>query len=269
MKYQVIFIFLLFLTPLFCQIPSAIPSSSAIAQASVACKSDWSAFHNPAMMANKQSSEIGLQYENRFIIPELSTKTIQANYHNNFLDLGFMGSYFGFSVYNEITTGINFAKNFSSKFLMAIQFNLKSSYVQSDNKYRSVFFPQLGFAYNFNPKFCLGFEVFNPFAAATDYSILDKRLGSHFSIGSSYAISPEFVWLTHLSKELDHNYFASTGIEYQLIPLCKFKLGAYYLDYFVPCIGLGLSPDRFLLNLNCELHPLLGLSPSIALKMKI
>jgi len=46
------------------------------------------------------------------------------------------------------------------------------------------------------------------------------------------------------------------------------KLGAYDSDYLVPCIGMGFNAGSFLVDLNCELHPLLGLNTMAAVKYR-
>jgi hypothetical protein len=46
------------------------------------------------------------------------------------------------------------------------------------------------------------------------------------------------------------------------------KLGAYGSDYLVPCLGFGFDAGRLNVNLNCELHPLLGLNTLAAIKYR-
>jgi hypothetical protein len=58
------------------------------------------------------------------------------------------------------------------------------------------------------------------------------------------------------------------GFEYSMLQNVNLKVGAYSSDYLVPCLGVGFKTGHFLLDLNCELHPILGLNTLAAIKYR-
>jgi len=250
------------------QIPSIIPSSNAIASTSVADSHSWTAFNNPAMLGNLDVPEFALLFENRYLLSELSTKSVQFALPGYRLNTGISFLYFGYSVYHEMLTGINFARNFSDKFAMGVQFNYYTAYFSASNSYRGALFPQIGLSIRLSPVFNVGFHTFNPFQTniITEYVI--KRLPSVFSMGTEYFFSKEFVWRTQADKEVSSNYRIAMGFEYQMVQHINIKLGAYGSEYLVPCLGIGFKTGVFLFDLNCEIHPLLGVSPIAEIKYR-
>ena len=263
----------LLITILFCQlvytqISIIVPASTSIAQTSVAEIQSWTAFNNPAILGNLEQSEVGFQFENRYLIPELSTKSVQVAFVSNRVNTGLSFSHFGYSLYHEMLIGLGFARNFSDKFAMGVQFNYYTAYFSASNSYRGALFPQVGISMRLSPNFSLGFNAFNPIQTnlKTEYTI--KRIPSIFSLGTEYFFSPDFIWRTQMDKELSSNYRFATGFEYKMLHTFAIKLGAYGSDYLVPCLGLGYDVGSFLVDLNCELHPLLGLNTMAAIRYR-
>jgi hypothetical protein len=267
MKKLAAFLILAFLAQLIpAQISSIIPSSEAIAQTSTADTQSWTAFNNPSMLGYLIKPEIGIQFENRYLISELSTKSFQLGFPTHLVNVGLSFSHFGYSLYHEMLFGIDFARNFSDKFAMGVQFNYYTAYFSASNSYRGALFPQVGMSVHFSPLFSVGFNTFNPFQTNIQTEIVTKRIPSIFSLGTEYFFSPELVWRTQIDKEVSSNYRFATGFEYQMLQQLYIKLGAYGSDYLIPCIGFGFKPGAFRINLNCELHPLLGLNTMAAIK---
>lgn len=251
---------------LYSQISNIIPSSSSIAQTSVSDTHSWTAFNNPAILGYLEKSEMGLQFENRYLLSELSTKSVQLALPSNLMNVGISFSHFGYSLYHEMLLGLGFARNFSDKFAMGVQFNYYTTFFTASNSYRGAFLPQVGLSVKLSRNFSLGFNSFNPFQTNINTELAIKRIPSVFSLGTEYFFSPELVWRTQIDKEISSTYRFATGFEYQMLQNLNLKLGAYSSDYLVPCLGLGFKTGSFLIDLNCEMHPLLGLNTMAAVK---
>ncbi|MDP4238957.1 MAG: hypothetical protein Q8904_05730 [Bacteroidota bacterium] len=258
----------IFCQSLFSQISTVIPSSEAIALTSVADTHSWAAFNNPAMLGYVDKPEFGLQFENRYLLSELSTKSIQLALPSNLINTGISFSYFGYSLYHEMITGIGFARNFSDKFAMGVQFNYYTAFFSASNSYRGALLPQIGLSVHLSPLFSFGFNTFNPFQTNIQTEYVIKRLPSVFSLGTEYLFSEELVWRTQIDKEVSSNYRFATGFEYQMLQSFRVKLGAYDSGYLVPCLGVGFKTGAFRIDLNCEMHPLLGLNTLAAIKYR-
>jgi len=264
-----IFSLLIFSYLLCAQISNNIPTSTSIANTGTSDTHNWTSFNNPAMLGYIDKSELGLQFENRYLISELSTKSLQMGIASNLVNTGLSFSHFGYSLYHEMIVGLGFGRNFSNKFAMGVQFNYYSAYFSASNSYRGTLFPQVGLSVKIHSNFSLGFTAFNPFQTniKTDYTI--KKLPSIYSFGSEYLFSPELLWRTQIDKELSSNYRFATGFEYHMLESLSVKLGAYNTDYLVPCMGFGWYGGSFLIDINCELHPLLGLNSMAAIKYRL
>lgn len=241
------------------QLASVLPTTVSIANTSVADTENWSAFANPANIGYVDEINFGFQYENRFLLSELSTKSLQFAVPTPLINIAFSASYFGFSLYNEILLGIGFSRNFSNKFSLGLQLNYLTAYFRTPNHYYGSFFPQFGVTYALSSNFQLGFSAYNPFQSAIKSEYSTKQLPSIFSLGGAYNFSPELKFRFQADKEISSNYRFAGGAEYSMLNFLTVKAGIYHNGYLVPCFGFKSNLGTFSFHLNAELHPLLGL----------
>jgi hypothetical protein len=253
---------------LFPQISHNTPSSVSIAQTPVADTRNWTSLNNPAMLGYVEQTEISFQFENRYLISELSTKNIQLAFSTVPVNVGISFSHFGYSHYHEMIAGLNLSRNFSDKFSLGMQFNYCSVYFASSNTYRGALLPAVGFSARLTPALSIGFSTYNPFQFNINGEYTVKRIPSVFSFGTEYFFSPELVWRTQADKEVSSNYRFATGFEYLMVEKLTVKLGVYGSDYLIPCMGFGFNLGLLQFDLNCEAHPLLGLNSLAAVKYR-
>lgn len=241
------------------QISNLVPNSQTTANAYVSDTQRWSAFVNPASLATVGQVELGFAFDNRFLLSELSTKSLDIALPLKHVHTGLSASYFGFATYHEMMVGLAFARDFSSHFSFGVQFNYFSSYFAESNRYSGILFPQIGLQTKITPSVYLGFSVFNPFQSHIVYEQNIKRLPSIFSLGGSYFFSHDFVIRIQADKELSSNYRFATGIEYTMLERIQFKAGIQDAGFLVPNLGFGVISGKLKLDLNAALHPLLGI----------
>ena len=241
------------------QVAPIVPTTTAVANASVADSRHWSAFSNPSGIAFTSAMNFGFQYENRYFLSELSTKSIDFVLPSRLISTGISASYSGYSLYNEIMLGIGFSRNFSDKFSLGVQLDYFAAYFAASDKYYGAFFPQIGLNASLTPDFHLGFSTFNPFQSIIKSVDTSKRIPSVFSLGVEYYLSPELNFKAQVDKEISSSFRTALGAEYSLLNFLTVKAGAYHIDYLVPCFGFSTDFASFSFNLNTELHPLLGL----------
>lgn len=268
--YSTILVFLGVSSFMFGQIAPVVPSSTSIANTSVAVQNEWNAFQNTAALANIEQNEASAQYENKYMLKELSTRSIQAGFHTKYVNVGLAYSYHGYSVRNEMLGGIGLARNFGDMFSMGVQFNYYTAYFSAadESRYRGTVLTQFGVSSRIFPKLTVGFHTFNPFQSGINTENTVVRLPSIFSIGTNYEFAENLVWLTQIDKEVSSNFRFATGFEYTMIKQLTVKLGAYGQDYLVPALGLGLHLGDFHFMMNAEMHPQLGLNSLANLKYR-
>jgi len=264
-KYSV-FLLLFYYSFTFSQIPHVVPSPVSIANTSVADTDSWTAFNNPAMLGYFEKTSISATFENRYLLSELSTRSVQVGFSTKNLNIGGSFSYFGYSLYHEILVGIDFARNFSDKFVMGIGFDYYTAYFEASNEYHGALLGRVGVSIQLNSDFVLGFSTFNPFQNNIQTDFVTKRIPSVFSLGTAYSFSSDFIWRTQIDKELSSNYRFATGFEYRMQDFIRVKVGGYYLENFIPCLGFGLKFNDYSADVNCELNPILGVTTMISLR---
>ncbi len=254
--------FLFFLSSFFAQIAPVVPVSTSIANTSVAEKNEWNAFQNTASLAHIKKGEIAVQYENRFVVNELSTRSIQGGFSTKFANFGASYSYHGYSVFNEMIAGLGVARNFGDMFSMGVQLNYYSAYFSAaeESRYRGTVLAQFGVVSTVLPKLSIGFHTFNPFQTEIKTENYAKRLPSIFSFGANYAFSEDLKWLSQIDKEVSSNFRLATGFEYTMLKQITLKLGVYGSEFLIPALGFGFHFGNIYFTMNGELHPLLGLN---------
>ncbi len=255
--------FILFISFVFsanAQMAEILPSSVSIAHTSVARTDLWSGFSNPATLIQPCRLQAALQFENKALIPELSTKLLQVAYMNKWVNVGLAFSHFGYSKYNEMLIGVVFARNFGNRFSLGIQGNFYTSYFSDETKYQSTFLPQVGLTFRATDRLVLGFQSFNPFQQKLKTDYVEKPIPSLFSLGTSYDIIPTLSWYVQIDKEVSSSFRVATGVEWQMVDLVRVKIGGYGSEYFVGCFGAGFDFYGFRLGINCEIHPILGVN---------
>ncbi|MDR1592118.1 MAG: hypothetical protein LBS16_04445 [Prevotellaceae bacterium] len=251
------------------QLENSISGSASIAETSVADGRRWMPFHNPANLGYLDNTEVGLTFENRFFIKELSTKIAHAGIVTGKVNIGVGVSHFGYSVYHDILAGAALARNFSDRFAIGVQFNYFTSYFVQENRYRGALLGQIGANIKINTRLNVAFNAFNPFLTNIKTETSVKKLPSVYSLGTSFFFSESLVWRTQADKNLNANYRFATGFEYYFRDVFTLKLGVYGYDYLVSCLGAGLRFGNFFFDLNAEMHPQLGINTMGMLRYKL
>jgi hypothetical protein len=241
------------------QTTEIVPFSTTIANASVADSKSYTAFKNPASLGSVSTSNIGIQYENKYLLKELSTKSMYFSSSTKLINVAFCSSYYGYELYNELLCGIVLSRNFNNIFNLGIQYNYYSVYHAASNKRYGSFFPQVGLQIKLSPEFQLGFSTFNPLQQTINTVYIEKRIPSVFSLGCDWDISENFNFLFQTDKNISGNYRVAGGFEYEIKDFMIVKTGAFHSDFLVTTIGFGFKMGKSTFHLNAELHPKLGL----------
>lgn len=244
----------------FAQTSLPFPSSNTVADASVAETDQYSAFQNPATVGAIQNIEVGFGYENKFLLNELSVKSINIVIPTRLINIGASGSYMGYNMYNELIAGIALSRSFGSIFQIGLQANYYSVYFAEVNKRFAVFIPQFGVQVNLSPSVNIGFSTFNPSQQILKTESTKSAIPSIFSIGAKWKINKDLRVLSQIDKNMTAGYRIASGFEYNMKDILTIRTGAYHHQYLIPTIGFGCIIRNLRLNLNAELHPILGLN---------
>ena len=241
------------------QVSNVMPTSAHIANIQTARTDDWSSFHNPASMVQEHGWQLAAQYENRYFLSSLNTAMLQVAYCNKYVNVGIGYSFFGYSKYQEMMAGVAFARSFG-KFSIGLQANYLTLYCGDELGYKGTVIPQIGMTVNVLPELTIGVHGFNPFVqvlAIEDQ--VERKLPAIYSVGMDYCWQKVLHWSVQADYDIQASWRVAMGLEWQAIERLVVKVGAYYQQQFVGCMGVAVTWDRLRLDANFELHPLLGI----------
>lgn len=240
------------------QVSNVMPSSAHIANMQTARTDSWSCFQNPASLVQPSGWQLAAQYENRYFLSSLNTAMLQVGYTNEHVNVGVGYSFFGYSKYQEMMAGVAFARSFG-KFSIGLQANYLTLYCGDELGYKGTFIPQIGMTVNVVPELTIGLHGFNPFVQVlTIDDQVERKLPAIYSVGMDYCWQKVLHWSVQADYDVQASWRIATGVEWQAIERLVVKVGAYYQQQFVGCMGVAVTWDRLRLDTNFELHPLLG-----------
>ena len=86
----------------------------------------------------------------------------------------------------------------------------------------------------------------------------NRSLPSVYSLGTEYRFKEQLCWSFQADYDPTSTYRIATGLEWQAIQFMAVKIGCYYQQQWVGCLGFAFQWDRLLLDTNIDFHPLLG-----------
>jgi len=240
-------------------VTDVVPSSTVAADASVARTDRWAAFHNPATLIQDSSLSLSAQYENHSLMAELNTASLQLSYCHPYVNTGVALSFFGYSRYQEWQASVSVARSF--RFVaVGLQANIYSVYGGDNVGYCTTVYPQLGLLIRPIPTLNIGLAARNPFAQHLKVEGKKRPLPAVYQLGTSWQFLPTFHWDVEVSYDLTSTWRAATAIEWQAIDMLAIKLGAYYYQQFVGCLGVGLTIKQLQLDITAEINPRTGVN---------
>ena len=251
------------------QVSNVLPTSANIANMQTARTDNWTCFHNPASLVQEAGWQLAAQYENRYFLPSLNTAMLQVGYTNEYVNVGVGYAFFGYAKYQEMMAGVALARSFG-RFSIGLQANYLTLYCGDELGYRGTFIPQIGVAVNVLPELTIGVHGFNPFVQtiAIDDQ-MERRLSAIYSLGLDYRWKEVLHWSVQADYDVNNTYRIATGVEWQAIERLVVKVGVYYQQQLVGCMGVAVTWDRLRLDANFELHPLLGVTCQGRIGVKI
>lgn len=232
--------------------------SAGMGRTSVCLTDFWSIQNNPAGMAAQDRISVGIAYENRFLMKELSLKSAAFVLPLNFGVIGVSFNQFGYSLYNENKIGLAFARNFGDVLRIGLQldymnFNMSENY---ENKNRVSF--ELGVQAQITEKICLGAYVFNPINIKIS-NLTDERIPVIMRFGACYSFTKDFFGTCEIEKDSDRDASVKLGLEYILAKRFYVRTGVSS-NPGIFTFGLGVDLGPVQINVAGQMHRILGSS---------
>lgn len=234
--------------------------SAGMGRVSVAMTGFWGIQNNPAGIALIDKYSIGINYESRFGLSELSTKSIAIIAPLNFGILGLSYNYYGYSAYNEMKLGLAYARSFSKYFRIGLHLDYLSTNIGDGYGSKNNVTFEIGIQSDVTEHLTLGAYVFNPIMVKlANYN--QEKLASVFRFGLAYEFDTRLIVSLEAEKSSNINpILLRMGLEYNLNSKFFFR-GGIASRYEIFSLGFGMKFRYFGIDLAATMHESLGFSP--------
>jgi hypothetical protein len=224
----------------------------------------WSSFHNQASLAFNNSLSFGLNYENRFAIKELGTRTVGLTIPAGKTSIGVIYSSFGYTDYRREMTGLACGLKLSNKISAGVQvdyFSEKTSGEYDNNQ--SVTF-ESGFLFRPDEKIRIGIHLFNPLPN----SLRKTFLPTSIRVGAGTDLNKMLFAGIEAEMSSGNKLIIKTGFEYEAAQKLWLR-GGFSTENNSFGFGLGYLSKIAKLDLGFTTHERLGVTSSVSLIFKI
>jgi hypothetical protein len=224
----------------------------------------WSSFHNQATLPYYKSSSFGFNYENRFNIAELGTRSAGVIIPAGNTALAAVYSHFGYSDFKRDMTGLACGMKISEKLSAGIQVDYFSEKTSGEyNEHQFVTY-EAGLLVIPAENTRIAFHVFNPIPN----SLRKTFLPSSLRIGAGSYLNKSLFAGFEAEMSMRSRLIFKTGFEYEAAR--KFWLrGGYNTDHNSFSLGLGYLVKILQIDIGFVTHESLGVTSSVSMIFKI
>jgi hypothetical protein len=246
--------------------PLAGTRETGLANSTVAMSTIWSEFHNPAGIAGVSEFGFGLNYENRFLLREISTTSFAGVLPVKSGSFGISGSLFGTSIYNEQKYAFAYARNFAGKIDVGIQCDYLSVNLPEDYETRRTLAGEIGIIAHPFENLHIGCHLYNPTGAKYNKSY--GSLPLIFRTGAAW-IEDKYLISAQVQMSNQEKTTFSVGSEICLIKSMAVRVGISSQQYMSYTLGLGYKQDFWQADFAVAHHPVLGFSSFVSVEIRL
>lgn len=241
--------------------------SNAMGSCSVSLNDFWSIQNNPAGMANYRFFGVGISYENRFLMKELSLYNAALVLPVKIGTFGLSFNRFGFENFNENKIGLSYARAFSPYLKIGLKLDyLLFKFSDEYAKRRTATF-ELGIQSDITNDLCIGVYIFNPINVKLK-TIHNERIPVIFRFGFAYKVTKDFLATSEVEYNTDSNLDYRLGLEYSQLDDFYIRAGVH-TNPATACIGVGYSLSRVVIDISATMNQYTGVSFQSSLIFKI
>ena len=136
--------------------------SVGVAGTGITFSDAWSVYNNPGAFGALEKTEVGLAYENRFLLKELAVQALAFGYHTeNAGNFGVQFQQFGFALYREMQGGITYGTKLFDGFYGGVGVNFHRIQLAENYGSRNAASGSLGLMYEASDDLQFGVRVQN------------------------------------------------------------------------------------------------------------
>jgi hypothetical protein len=233
--------------------------SQSLGNASNTLEDVWAFHHNPAALTGIKKLEVGVSYENRFLLKELQSQGVAFAIPLKKGVISAGGQRFGYRNFLSYKAGVGYSMKLSELLSAGVQMNYLGVRLADNYGSKNTVTAEVGLLAKITDKWKLAFSVFNLGRnKLADYQ--EDRFSTVMRLGSSYKISPKVLILAEAEKHVDYAMRGKFGIEYQLMN-SFFLRGGFATAPIEGSFGFGYQFKKVKLDMGSAYHQILGWSP--------
>ena len=224
----------------------------------------WSSFHNQAALAYNNSLSFGFNYENRFNISELGTRSLGLIIPAGKASLGAVYSHFGYTDFRRDMTGLGCGLKLSNKISAGLQVDYFSEKTSGEYNNNQSVTCEAGLLITPSENTRLGIHVFNPVPNSLRKSFLPMSL----RIGAGTYLNKSLFAGVEAEMCSGSRLIIRTGFEYEAAKKLWLR-GGFSTDNNSFSFGLGWLIKMIQMDISFVTHEKLGVTSSVSLIFKI
>jgi hypothetical protein len=224
----------------------------------------WTSFHNQASLAYNNSFSFGLNYENRFSIKELGTRSAGITIPAGKASLGAVYSYFGYTDFKREMTGLACGIKLSDKISAGVQVDYLSERTSGEYNDNQSVTCETGLLVTPSENIRIGIHLFNP----VPNSIRKTYLPTTLRVGAGTDLSKILFAGVEAEMSSGSKLIFRTGFEYEAAKKLWLRSG-FSTNNSSFSFGLGYLTKIVQIDLGFLTHNKLGVTSSASLIFKI
>jgi hypothetical protein len=224
----------------------------------------WSSFNNQASLAFNNSLLIGFNYENRFGIMELGTRTAGILIPAGKASLGAAYSHFGYTDFKRDMAGLACGLKITDKISAGVQidyYSERTSGEYSNNKFISF---ETGVIFSPADNIRVGVHLFNP----VPNSLRKTGLPMTIRVGAGTDLNKALFAGAEVEMSSGKKLIIRSGFEYIMAKSLSLRAG-YCTNNNSFSFGTGYILKMVQLDLGFSTHDRLGVTSSVSMIFKI
>ena len=224
----------------------------------------WSSFHNQASLAYNKSFAFAFNYENRFTIKELGTRSAGLLIPSEKASIGIFYSHFGYIDFRREMTGVACGMKLSEIFSAGVQVDYISE--RTSGEYcnnQSVTF-ETGMIITPSENMTIGMHLFNP----VPNSIRKNQMPSCLRVGTGINLNKLLFAAIEAEIFTGSKLNIKTGFEYEAAKKIWLR-GGFNTENSSFSFGMGYLVKIVQIDIGFSTHEKLGITSSVSMIFKI
>jgi len=224
----------------------------------------WSSFHNQAILAFNNSFSFGINYESRFNIRELGTRSAALTIPAGKATMGALYSHFGYPDFRREMAGVACGLMLSEKIAAGVQVDYFSEKTPGEYNNRQFITFETGLLFSASENVRIGIHLFNPIPNSVRRRAVPLRL----RVGSGINLSRTLFAGVEAEMSSGKKLIIKTGFEYEAAKNIWLR-GGFCTDNASFSFGLGYLVKIAQVDISFATHERLGVTSSASLIFKI